>query len=77
MTRWPFASTLVSDLRDRAAVDPDVEDLVDALARVEDARAADHEVVGALLAGELCAQVGHHATSTTVSTGTGPLTSRS
>ena len=35
------------DRRDRAAVDADVEDRVDALGRIEDARAANDEVVGA------------------------------
>ncbi len=71
----------VAELRDRAAVDPDVEDGVDALARVEDAGAADDEIVGAGSAREL-GRGSHHATSTVeltgmTSTGTGPLTSRS
>jgi hypothetical protein len=48
----------VAELRDRAAVDADVEHRVDALDRVEHARAADDEVVAAALADE------HHATST-------------
>ena len=44
-TRWPFASSVGADLRDHAAVDADVEHRVDPLRRVEDARAADHDVV--------------------------------
>ena len=71
-----------SELRDRAAVDPDVEHGVDVLARVEHSCAADDEVVGAGPARELLRGC-HHATSIgmvatgIVSTGTGPLTSRS
>ena len=55
-----------------AFVDPHVEDRVDPLRRVEHARAADDEVVARPL---LHPQ--HHATSTAVSTSTGPVVSRS
>ena len=74
-----------SELRDRPAVDPDVEDAVDVLARVENPGATDDEVVGAGPAGELSSG-SHHATSMVLSsgmetgmdsTGTGPLTKRS
>ncbi len=56
-----------SELRDRAAVDANVEHRVDAAGRVEDARAADDEVLVSLFADE------DHATSTAVSTATGPV----
>ena len=62
-----------ADRRDRAAVDADVDDLVDAFGRVEDAGAADDEVVGAATSYEDAA----HAIPTAVSTATGPLVSRS
>ena len=42
----------LADRRDRAAVDADVEDRVDAFGRVEDAGAADDEVVGSAPADE-------------------------
>ena len=60
-----------ADLRDHAVVDADVERRVDSLRRIEDARAADHDVVCAGAADE------HHATPTAVSTATGPLVSKS
>ena len=61
----------LADRGDRAGVDPDVEDGVDALGRVEDARAADDQVVGAAPADE--DRGSHHATPATgVSTITGP-----
>ena len=72
ITRWPLASTVPS-CGDRAAVDAHVEHGVDTAGRVEHARAADDEVVAALLADE----DRHHATSTAVSTATGPVVSRS
>ena len=60
-----------ADLRDHAVVDPDVERRVDPFAGIEDARAADDDVVCAGAPDE------HHATPTAVSTATGPLVSRS
>ena len=65
---------VVSELRDHAVVDADVEHGVDAARRIEDARAADDEaVLRSVLAVE------HHATSisTPASTATGPWVSRS
>ena len=59
--------------RDRAAVDADVEDGVDAAGRVEHPHAAHDQVVASLLSHE---QI-HQATSTAVSTATGPVVSRS
>ena len=57
-----------------AFVDPHVEGRVDPLRRIDDPRAADHEVVLACAPGEE-----HHATSTAAAawTPTGPLVSRS
>ena len=60
-----------ADLRDHSAVDPHVENRVDPLNRVEDASTTDDDVVGANGARQ------HHATSTAVSTATGPVVSRS
>src|SRR5581483_3951634 len=61
----------LAELRDGAAVDADVEHGVDPLDRVEDARAADDEVVGAGAPDE------DHATSSAASTSAGPAVSRS
>ncbi len=59
------------DRGDHSSVDADIEERVDPLGRVEDARAAYDEVVCPAPADE------DHATPTTVSTATGPLVSRS
>ena len=65
-----------ADRRDRSAVDSYVDDLVDAFGRIEDARAANDEVVGAGASYDRTAAY-VHATPTAVSTATGPLVSRS
>ena len=62
---------VLADLGDHTVVDPHVEDRVDSLDRIEDAGATDDDVVGAGPARQ------HHATSTAVSTATGPEVSRS
>ena len=70
----------LAERRDRAAVDPDVEHLVDALCRVEHARAAHHEVIAAAAADQDRGPASvepAHATPTAVSTATGPVVSRS
>ena len=69
----PVRVEVGAELRDRAAVDADVEDGVHPGDRVEDAGAADHEVRGRSLLPEE-----HHATSSAASTGAGrPAVSRS
>ena len=62
-----------TDRADRSAVDPYVADRVEALDRVEDARAAHDQILAAVLA------IQHHATSSgsAAATGTGPVVSRS
>ena len=60
-----------SDLRDHTVVDAQVHHRVDALHRIEHARRAHDDVLGTGPADE------HHATSTAVSTATGPVVSRS
>jgi hypothetical protein len=72
----PVRTQARSELRDRAAVDADVQDRVHALALIDDAGAADDEVV---LGSMPCVEEGHHATSWSASTltPTGPLVSRS
>ena len=62
----PFA-----ELGNHAVVDPHVEGCIDTLGRIEQSRAADHDVVCAAAAGE------HHATPTADSTTTGPVVSKS
>ena len=59
------------NLRHDAVVDPHVHHAVDPRHRIEDARAADDDVLRACLPDE------HQATSTAVSTETGPAVSRS
>jgi hypothetical protein len=63
-----------AELRDHAVVDPDVDLRVDALDRVEHARAADDQVFLRCVFDEE-----HHATpiGTSASTGFGPVVSRS
>src|SRR4029079_7413951 len=64
----------LAERRDRAAVDADIEDGVDAFRRVEDAGAADDEVVAPSAAHE---HGGAHATpAVAASTATGPLVTR-
>ncbi len=68
----PALLEVASDLGDHAAVDTNVEDPVESLHRVEQARAADQDVVCSGASGE------HHATPTAASTATGrPAVSRS
>ena len=63
-----------TDRRDRAAVDADVDDLVDAFGRIEDAGAANDEVVGAVTSYEDAASCDPHRVSRPRP---GPLVSRS
>ena len=58
MTRWPFRSSDVPELRDHAVVDPDVDLRVDALHRVEHAGAVTIRSLGRCVSADE-----HHATS--------------
>ncbi len=66
-----LAELCLANLRDDAVVDAHVERRVDPLDGVEHARTAHHDVFGPRAPRE------HHATSTVVSTATGPVVSRS
>ena len=61
----------LTDLRDHAAVDANVEDRIHSLERVDESRAAHDDVLASDPPGE------HHATPTADSTATGPAVSRS
>ena len=67
----PVRVEVGAELGDDAVVDPHVEQGVDTLDRIEHARAANDEVLAPDRARE------HHATSTAVSTATGPEVRRS
>ena len=67
----PVRVEVAAELRDHAVIDANVEQGVDTLQRIEHARSANDE---ALPPDRACE---HHATSTAVSTATGPEVSRS
>ena len=67
----PVAVEPFPDLGDVSTVDPNVDDRVEPLVRVDHARSSDHEAFRALTADE------DHATSIAASTSTGPVVRRS